>query len=111
MTATLSNSAINTGQSVADALFSYQDAIDQTLARGSDLLRRMSEGRGEVRISAIETQPVMSKIVESLADVNDARIHIVAAQKGICGMGSRLGLEGRQWGDGTCPPVRVTPTE
>jgi hypothetical protein len=83
---------------VATKLRATEAAIDAALAEATELMGEMIRGRQETKISAISTDPSMSKVAAAIATLSEARTAMVAAHGELDELRLRVGIRTRMDG-------------
>lgn len=83
---------------VATKLRATEAAVDAAMAEATELMGEMIRGRQETKISAISTDPSMSKVAAAIAALAEARTAMVAAHGELDELRLRVGIRTRMDG-------------
>lgn len=92
-------------QSVAESLFEFEQALDQTLALGAGLSSRIVMARIDARLSAVLGQDAIEGVVKTLSLMADARRELVGTHHQLKSLADNIGLTEVSWGDLLKPPA------
>jgi len=85
-------------QSVAQALFATETAIDSALAKASQFVGVMPMARQDARLSAVVGQEAMDYAVSALSALNEARRAVVSAHNALSAVQGQIGLGALNFG-------------
>jgi hypothetical protein len=91
-------------QTVADRLFAFEKALDDTLALGSELSSRIVLARQEAGLSAVFGQDAIDGVVRTLGALAGARRELVGTHHELKAWADDIGLKEVGWGDLVKPP-------
>lgn len=91
-------------QTVADRLFAFEKALDDTFALGSELSSRIVLARQEAGLSAVWGQEAIDGVVRTLGALAGARRELVGTHHELKAWADGIGLKEVGWGDLVKPP-------
>ena len=79
-------------KTLANKLFSAEDAIDEALVKAAALLSGMIEAKAQLNVSLSTADPAVAKVTEALAALSASRTAMVSAHKQLEESKLRIGV-------------------
>jgi hypothetical protein len=85
-------------QTVAYKLFATEDAVDAAIVEASTLLSGVIEARRDMRLSAVVTDDLTTKIAAAISALSEAQAAVVGAHNEMAELKLRLGIRAKLLG-------------
>lgn len=79
-------------KTLANKLFSAEDAVDEAIVKASALLSGMIEAKAQLNVSLSTADPAVAKVAEALAALSASRTAMVAAHRQLEESKLRVGI-------------------
>jgi hypothetical protein len=86
------------GKRVVDKLYAGENNIDATIRSLSELMMEIQDAQADLNVSAVATNPVLSRVVEAMAALQQARTSLTNGHRRLEDLGKELGVRTTGYG-------------
>lgn len=102
------NQRLSAAKKIAGSLHAAELAIDEAIARASELSAAIPAARGEANLSALVGHEATENVADALRVLAKARRHMVTAHGNLDEAKDQIGLRTRGFGGGMTKPIPPT---